>query len=271
MAPLPPPVLLALAWLLSGPPPTLDTVTFDEGAMGALQKKYEQNADIPLSEPLVPQAWRVQRWWVIGEGGVREVRPKAFRWSDGASDAHFQVVLDGPGKGQAAHPGVAVTQRPEHHARLRRAKQARPDGALADRVAKDLLAKIRPARPLPKGTPTLRAFQRLTRQHLRVVALRGPKGATVRVALLRAKHPKRPVAPMAFAALLDEAGGVAHWLLEPTSAHRFHDPRYVVDLNGDGVDELIFEDVYVEGGYTSVLRLRAGQPASIEHITGDAA
>ncbi len=106
-------------------------------------------------------------------------------------------------------------------------------------------------------------------EHVTMVHGRFPGGAT---ALVTVDVPELSEADGTehFTALFlaDAAGNLVRWIYKPEVRIEFHPIYWLVDVDGDGLDEVLFGMEYYEGDYLYLLRWKDGAPVTAE-IAGE--
>jgi len=230
--------------------------TFFEGPYGA----------VPANDPRVPARFRLgQRLAVITERGVVTLKVQGFGAAGGASESHFFLVLDGSPRHAGLRGLVLPPEQVPAGVRLVPAAKGRRAGA----VPPARLARAR--RNLLKALP---AFERLRLgpelSRTRAYAIRGrfPGGARLLVALGPAEV---GFDERATALLLADARGRLVRTLQPVERTlEQYVPLYTVDLDQDGIDEVVLQSSYYEGAYLHLLHFDEGE-IEVLTLTGDGA
>lgn len=230
--------------------------TFFEGPYGP----------VPADDPRVPSRFRVgQTLAVVTERGVVELKIVGFGAAGGASESHFFVVLEG----LPSHAGLrGLVLRPEHAAataKLTPAVRGRGPGAVPRaRVARARRSLLRTLRPFDR----LRLGPELARSHAAAIRGRFPGGAALLVALGPRSN---DFDERATTLLLADARGELVRTLQPVERTlEQYRPLYTVDVDGDGIDEVVLESSYYEGAYLHLLHFSDGEIEVIT-LTGDGA
>ncbi len=114
---------------------------------------------------------------------------------------------------------------------------------------------------------------KLRAKHIKAKSITAPEGQGVLVAVNMTVQ-KDEDWDMAVTALLmvDLAKGVQGTVIEPSISGAVYEPKYRVDLDGDGIDEVIVEEQWMEGGYTKIMRWDPGTKTYVvATMTGSAA
>lgn len=247
----------------------IDSPVAQSEAILAAITAYEKTVDVHdedlriLLEPgtaAVPPSWDHGDVWtlVTRKGSIRR-KVTGFSASQGAGELHFEVVL---GKEKTASTRDVIAIRgTDVEPDLRLALPERADVAtLGDdpigAVRKALLVSIDDADTrLPfermRGKPT----------HLRVYPGNFPGGRTAVVVLDAPVRTSEALSPGARAsAILFVGPGGALELLDAADVHGTIELFGMFDGNGDGFDELFYEDAYYEGAYLMSTTWKDGMP-----------
>lgn len=204
---------------------------------------------------------------VITSGGVKKATLGRIELSLGASATHLYARVDGV---SAHHALVAIDATFAKTARLRDATEAaaaKGPPALAAKVfamiTKSLTVKTRKALTSSRIGPTALhfvggAFPQKARW---LVWIDEPVGA----------RDQQDFEHFVYAALVGDDGKEVFVFQEPiVSAETWWRPLYLVDFDGDGVDELIGQPYYYEGLSVALYRWRGGKYEAFT-MTGDGA
>lgn len=224
---------------------------------------------LAADSPAIPRGWRAgDTWSLVTRDGVLRRSVRGFMVSGGASESHFEVVL-ADAKTPATLPVLAIRGRdvPEG---LRFTKPPKRDVAL---LGDDPVAAVRAAIVGAVDAETRPLFERarIGTRHLAVHDGRFPGGRT-QVVVLDAPLPRTdPEAELsrASALLVRHEDGALEFVtragVDGTIAL-----RAILDVDGDGIDEVFYEDAYYEGSYEAVLEWRDGAPKT-RLLAGDGA
>jgi len=220
---------------------------------------------LPEDVALPPGFARGNEWVIAGIDGEHRGKAVAFGAFLGAGESHFTVVLDGEFSGLAARAGDFPGPVP----RLRKVELL----DLKQGDGKALFDAIRPA--LAKaGPPSVRKAmgrKRIGAKDLQVVEGRFGGGMTHLIAVSVALRPRDISADRVSGLLLADATGrleIVHPLGLSMDAYEL---RYLVDLEGDGQDEVIWDSFYYEGRYAILTGWDAAGARIDRTLTGDGA
>lgn len=265
----------ALYWASpSGPDPgrtTIDVIGMPDGeAIMKLADAHGQPDGITAAFPpsaTLPSGFAMGDEWVVATT-TGEVRSKAaaFGAYGGASETHFIVVLDAAATGLAAKAGAWSGPIPS----MRQAKPIDtakgPGKALFESIKVGMAAAAEPAAKKALARKPIAA------KHASVIEGRFPNGFTHLVALVRPLAKAEEIGSEHVAGLfLADATGRVEAIFAPAMTINHHDFLYLVDLEGDGVDEVVYDDSYYEGSYTVLMTWDAAGKAVPRTLTGDGA
>lgn len=250
---------------------TIDIISLPDGeAIMKLAEAHEYPDGITAAFPpsaKLPAGFAVGDAWVVATT-TGEVRGKAtaFGAYGGAGENHFIVVLDAAATGLAAKAGAWSGPIPS----LREAKPIDtakgPGKALFERIKAGMAAAAEPA------AKSALARKPIAAKHVSVIEGRFPNGFTHLVALTRPLAKAEEIGSEHVAGLLlADATGRVEAIVAPAMTINHDDFRYLVDLEGDGVDEVVYDDSYYEGSYIVLMTWDAAGKAVQHTLTGDGA
>jgi hypothetical protein len=197
-----------------------------------------------------------------------EARGKAAAYGayGGASEGHLIVVLDIVATGLTARASEWAGPIPKLHEVVKVDMTKGPGKAMFAKIKAPLLAAAEPEAKKALGKKPLAA------KHATAIAGRFPNGFTHLVAFVR------PIAsPEDFATehvagmVLADATGRIEVVSAPTLTIDSDEFLFLVDLEGDGIDEVVLDDSYYEGSYRMLLTWTAAGKPETRTLTGDGA
>ncbi|MCA9708471.1 MAG: hypothetical protein KDK70_21655 [Myxococcales bacterium] len=223
------------------------------------------DAVLPAGVTLPPGFAVGDPWIVMTTEGERRGKAVAFGAMGGASESHFVVALDVEASGLAVR--ARDWSRPVP--RLREAKALE----LAHGPGKALWKAIRPgvlaaAKGKAKG---VLERGRLSAEHVTVVEGSFHGGFTHLVALLLQPKPDAIGDDHVAGLLLADATGRVEAVFPPDMTIDAYEVRYLVDLEGDGQDEVVWKSSYYEGSYSMFMAWDAAGVMKNRTLTGDGA
>lgn len=263
----------------------VDIIRNDEAQAGAIEKAIEawESSIDPADEDArmllapgtaaVPAGWNHgDVWTLVTRSGTMRRKVTGFSASAGAGELHFEVIL-GKEKTPATRAVVAVrgTDLPPD------LKLALPPVADVAVLGADPIAAVRKAALAAitgDDTEELRLpFERMRGgvRHLRVYPGRFPGGRTHVVVLDAPTRESEMMAPGARASAMFFVG--ADGALEVVDHADVMGTIALIgmfDGDGDGTDELFYEDAYYEGAYMQSVTWRDGMPV-VSILSGDGA
>lgn len=252
---------------------TVDIIDLDDAAMGRaleVQSAAGESAPefLPADAAVIPKGWRIgDTWTLVTRNGVLRRRVSGFSVEGGASEGHFLVVLGGA-KTPATMPVVAI-RGDDVPDTLRFTKPARSDLAL---LGDDPVGAVRDAviAAVPRDTRSLYRRARIGKRHISVYAGRFGNGRT-HVVVLDAPLPAGEDAELyrASAMLMRRDDGSLEYVTRP-GVDGWLAVQAVLDIDGDGIDEVFYDDEYYEGSYEAMLGWKDGEPTT-RLLTGDGA
>lgn len=224
------------------------------------------SATFPATAKLPPGFATGDEWVVATTTGEKRGKAIGYGAYGGASEAHFIVVLDALATGLTAKASDWSGPIPS----LREVEPidvaTGPGKALLGRIKAPMTKAAEPAaKAALKGKP-------ITAEHVSVIEGRFPNGFTHLVALTRPLAPAEEIgAEHVGGLLLADATGRVEAIVSPTMTINRDTFLFLVDLEGDGIDEVIYDDSYYEGSYTLLLTWTAAGKAEHRSLTGDGA
>jgi hypothetical protein len=251
---------------------TIDLIDLPDGEMiMALAEAHEHpdgiNATLPKTAKL-PAGFAVGDEWVVATTvGERRGKAVAFGATGGASEVQFVVVIDAAGTGLAARASAWTGPIPT----LRAPKVI---DLAKDERGKELFRRLEPAIVAATDPSALAALKgkRLVAEHLTVVEGRFPNGSTYLVSLTRPVADEEEFDSDHVAGLLlADATGRIEAIAVPGMTFDSYEVHYLVDLEGDGIDEVVYDSSYYEGSYRVLITWdAAGKPVQ-RTLGGDGA
>lgn len=222
-----------------------------------------EHANLPAGHIAIPKGWKVgDTWTLLTRSGTvtRKVEGFSITIPSGSGTYHFDVDL-GPAAKREKGPAIAV------RGSGMAPTLTKPEPVPFATLGEGALAKIRKALPgkaYPEQKATLRAHPP-QEKHVHVFAGRFPGGRThaIFVSIVDAEQNFTPYSALLFAhgdgtierfKASDAVGEMRAWA--------------IVDLDGDGVDEIVYEDEYHEGWYLDLVHWKNEQPKT-RTLTGD--
>lgn len=250
-----------------------------EALDGDLQGKI-----LPLDAPAVPERLRgAQSFTLITEQGPLPSGPSnGVVMYRGAGEDHFIHALPVPAELGVSEPvevrivAVPATSKLPATARTRAGEAVAVDSPAGVKIVEIVRAELEAnkARTRAQGDEVGDATLEFNPvEHIQIV--RGKFGGAntllVSYAVPRVDSEGHSAGAGHFSGLflLDEASGKKLYIIEGSSFEAIS-IRFLVDLEGDGVDEIRFESGYYEGSYEYLMRLRDGKPEIVE-LSGDGA
>ena len=226
-------------------------------------ESYFEHAELPAGHVAIPKGWKVgDTWTLLTPAGTvrRKVKGFAITIPGGSGTYHFEVDLGAAPKGAK---GPAIATRGSGLAPT----LVKPEAVPLATLGEGALAKIRAALPgkaEPEQNETLRAHPP-KEKNVRVFAGRFPGGRThaIFVSIVDDEMDFTP-----FSALLFARGDGTIERVKASDAIGEMRAWAIVDLDGDGVDEIVYEDEYHEGWYLDLLYWKGERPKT-RTLTGD--
>jgi hypothetical protein len=256
---------------------TVDIVDFEIKDGSALDKAFAEmaaahtdedgsfeHADLPKGHIAIPKGWKVgDTWTLLTRDGTltRKVKGFSATFPSGSGTYHFNVELGAAAK-SAKGPAIAI------RGTGMTPTLAKPEVLAVDVLGEGALAKI--AAALPRK---LESWQRATlrkhplqAKHVEVLAGRFPGGRThaifVRIEA-DAGSDDGDISELLFA---HDDGSIEQHSISPVAGT--FTPFAIIDLDGDGLDEIVYEDAYHEGWYFQLLWWKGDKP-KVRTLTGD--
>ncbi|MCB9714707.1 MAG: hypothetical protein H6712_12650 [Myxococcales bacterium] len=217
---------------------------------------------LPASAKL-PKGFAVGNEWIVATtAGEKRGKAVAFGASGGASESHFTVVLDAEATGLVARAkdwnGKVPTLREVKGVELARGEKLREAIWPSIVAAAEGDAKSRLRRPLVwKGA---------------LVAVEGkfPEGFTHLVSIM--PDPDGDIGEdQPTGLVLADATGRVKVVFPPRMSIDSYEAHYLVDLEGDGQDEVVLDSSYYEGSYTLLMAWNSRGEMLARTLTGDGA
>lgn len=241
----------------------------DEEQVNKLLAKYpvtgdKYYAEVPADEPLLLGAWPIgRRFTLVTTAGPRDFRVGAIGVSYGASEGHY-LVRDTRPVGRKRLGGLLIPQVAKPDAKQLRLRElvgkpvaAKRSARILKQLKRQLSLKDREHLESAKVAPdAMLEFEgRFQKRHARLVTLRVSLGD------------QHFLSAMFF---LDGSDRISAMVVRPAMSIEHYTPRYSIDLDGDGVDEIVFDSDYYEGSYRLLMR-RRGDGFETITLTGDGA
>jgi len=246
---------LLMAWAsLDGAYMQADFIGVTDDQMRAMEAKHGDKI-VPLTDESVPKRLRQTTWTLITTEGAREMTAKGVVFRRGAGENHSLVVLGGdkaPTKQAKIREGLAVAKKLTHAPKLRPVSKGTRDKAALKQV-NSAWVKSRPTNVPPKMSKFVP--KRLAGSQVTVVegTFRGSDRRYVYVSIPMTRKGASPGDYGYVTAFGVLEGGSLTWLKKPAHGLATLEPRFLVDVDGDGKDELVYDDFYYEGTYTSIM------------------
>ena len=218
-------------------------------------------------EPLVPAIFAVgAKLTAVTTVGRVELEVVSRSIDSGAGEDHLYVRVKGTPK--VAGPGlVVVGGKVGTGAKLRKVEAVAASKALSKAAQGKLVKELR-AKTTEKRSKKAVAKARLIK-HTTVV--KGKlSGGVVGVAALTVPQGKAFDGYLSAFVLVGEDGRVVAVVKAPELGLERLQVEYLVDIDGDGIDEVVFDESYYEGSYLRVL-FWDGKTVRTETLTGDGA
>jgi hypothetical protein len=242
--------VLMMGWTAqSGEVMHVDTIGVPDATLEALEKKHGEKI-LPVAHPDVPARLKLPTWTLITTTGATVVPVTGVKFVRGAGENHAFFVLK-PAK--VVGEGLAIAKALTHSPKLVPIEPKTTDPKILKFVnvawpkarSKAMSAEMRRAVP-----------RRLKAKHVTVVSGRfgTPNFRYVYVSIPMSKAGKAPMVAGYVTAVgkLDSTGAIT-WMVAPRRGLSTLTPRYTVDSDGDGQDEVVHDDHYYEGTYTFLL------------------
>lgn len=223
-------------------------------------------ATFPATAKLPPGFATGDEWVIATTTGEKRGKAVGYGAYGGASEAHFIVVLDTPATGLTAKASDWVGPIPSLRETRPIDMATGPGKALFGRIKAPMAKAAEPAARAALGRKPIKA------EHVSVIEGRFPNGFTHLVALTRPLAPAEEIgSDHVGGLLLADATGRVEAIVPPTMTINSDSFLFLVDLEGDGIDEVIYDDSYYEGSYTLLLTWTAAGKAEHRSLTGDGA
>ncbi len=242
-----------------------------EADTAALEKRLtaepeSTELELPIGDPTLPPGFAIgDPWTLITRTGCEQQTATGFSGViSGGSGTLFFTVRLGPAAKSAKGPVLAVRGPISATAKLITPAPVRPST-----LAKTTLPKTVEVID-PHLEPEIRAVIpkiKFTDKHLKLYPGRFPGGRS-HVGFLAAKAPGEenatlPISGIVFAypdGRVEFFAAAVTWGTATMLA--------LVDIDGDGLDEILYDDTYFEGGYVQLIHWKEGRPFT-RTLTGD--
>jgi hypothetical protein len=217
------------------------------------------------ADAVLPRGFALGDAWVLATpAGPARGTAIAFGAVVGASETHFVVVLDGEHTGLAARADAWNGRVPD----LRIAAPI----DLGTEPGSSLLAALGPGLIEVAEADAAAVLQRtaLTPTHVTAVAGRFPNGSTHLISIRLVEQADTTADHVAALVLADATGHITP-ILPPRLTTDSYELRFLVDLDGDDIDEAIYDSRHYEGRYVKLLAWSRDGHASHRTLTGDGA
>lgn len=222
--------------------------------------------ELPAGAPSLPASIAAgDPWTLITRAGVEQHTAHGFSAviSGGSGSLHFSVRL-GPAPETSKGPVIAVRGPASATAKLVAPTPVRPST-----LAKDTLTKT-VAAIAPHLEPEIQAVIpkiKFTDAHLKLYPGRFPGGRShVGFLAARAKGEENATLPVSGVVFVYPDGRVEFFAAAVTWGTATF--LALADIDGDGLDEILHDDTYFEGGYVQLIHWKEGRPFA-RTLTGD--
>ncbi len=224
---------------------------------------------LPSNAELPPGFAVGDPWAVATTTGAKHGKAVAFNAYGGSMEHHFIVMIDTIADGLAARSGTWPGPVPTLSAARRVDTSNSPGLELVERITAPIVATAKPSARRALGRKPMAS------KHLAVIEGRFPRGFTYLVALVRplvreqdfGNDATRHVGGL----LLADATGKVEAIIPPELTIDITEVLYLVDLEGDGIDEVVYDSTYYEGGYRMLMTWDAAGKPVLHTLGGDGA
>ena len=255
----------------SGKETVIDVTVFENEESGAVAKLAERYPGdgakvtlIPHDEPLLPERFKVgQRYLVITTGGPVTISLRDFDAFMGAGETHLRLHLE-PFPVKARSGGLAMpaeSVKDPSRLKLRALRRERLPALALKAVIDAANAGLSDADKDKLGK------RRIAAGDVRAWSGQFPAGLKWVVSVTRKLDVTEYVAGFE---LVGVDGKVGATLSAPGVTLNHSEALFALDLDGDGKEEIIFDDDYYEGHYRMLLRWEGDVPKAMV-LTGDGA
>jgi hypothetical protein len=203
---------------------------------------------------------------VLTTKGPITLKVKGVSAFAGASSNHLIVIMDGNRK-LAGLEGLAVinTIMPKALKLKAVAKPSRRDLRFLGKVRDEIAAG------LSKEVATILKRVRVSAKTMSMMKGKFPGGGAALISIHAAQLGEvEGMDLLSGLVLVDSSGKVVQYINAPTVQIEHFEFLYLVDLDNNGVDEVVVKMSYYEGDYTYLLQWKNGQPV-FEQVAGDGA
>jgi hypothetical protein len=204
-------------------------------------------------------------WVVATSEGERRAKSVAYGGYGGASEFHFIVVLDAPLQGLTARASAWTGSAP-------RVREVEPQSMDQGEVTA-MFERIAPGIVASADEQASRVLQRkpLMAAHATAVAGSFPGGFTHLVSVVRPLRPNDIEIDRVAGLFLADASGRILAISPLTVTMYANEVESLVDIEGDGVDEVLFTNSYYEGSYLVFMSWDAEGKPLMRTLDGDGA
>lgn len=204
-------------------------------------------------------------WVVATSSGEQRAKSVAYGAYGGASEAHFIVVLDAPVQGLAARASAWTGTAPA-------VREVEPLSMDQGEIT-TMFERMLPSLVAGADKNAAKALQRKPLQAVHATAVPGsfPNGFTHLVSIVRPLRPNDIAADRVVGLFLADASGRTLAISPLTLSLSADEVDYLVDVQGDGIDEVLFTSSYYEGSYLVFLSWDAEGKPLMRTLEGDGA
>lgn len=233
-----------------------------------LADRFAAKGRIPPSEPSLPKCFKVGEMVpLMTRTGVQMREVTGFEVEVGAGEYHFNVHLASPPE-QVEEHAVFMPQLKDNTDRLRLPEPAPLAASGRDDFYHNLSRQVKSMAEKDKEDWSLQVLSkvRLTEETVKVFQGKFPRPGSW-LLTINLTGGEEGDAEGGCMALVSPEGEILEMLGVPGNCYK---PLYLVDLDQNGFDSILFEYYYYEGSYYEVIRWVDGKPVR-ELMTGDGA
>jgi len=243
--------------------------TAEKAINALLNKAPDGTASFKVGDKRLPAPFdALKQVTLVTTQGVKKVNLTAIRLESGAGEGHLLLTTPVP-KGLKKGESVLFPDQTKPFAGgpLRASKAERPKAKVLGKLLKQLIPRAR--KVARKGDPPMTGLANAKASALSIV--RGNFGKHAAMVALKITPENALTHVVSALFLVDKNFNVTAWVEEPRSRLEAWTLHHVVDLDKDGVDELIADSYYYEGTYTGVIKvLKKPRPGaskgSVNHV-----